>query len=276
MLIVTGVQAQEQYRSYAEAYSAGAKLTNQRKLSEARAPLEAALKLAPDDKSKLSVYHLLSRVYRELPEIDKKMEADEFVVRHSDRRAARSLPARDLASFLYQRGKLDEGIERYEGVLKENPDDVAALAVLAIIYDRPKPDPKRAAEVNERLEQVNRQIARKHAERLENEAGAAPQTTASLLKDAAQFWLEAGDKPKARAAARRSADSPAEARSEILTFYWRDGLGDVFLATAEPQLAVEQYEAALKATSIELIKRNTEKKLAEAKQAALIKTETDK
>ena len=272
---VSVAPAQEKYETYQQALSAGARLHNARKYTEAQAPLEAALKLAPDDAARLNVYQALSNVYRQLPEIDKKLEANEFIIRHTDRRAGRQLAARDLVSFLHQRGKLAAGIERYEAVLKQQPDDLAALNVLALIYDRPQPNAKRAKDVGERLEAVSRQVAAKHAERLENEAAGSPQQ-AALLKDAATFWLEADDKVKARAAARRSADSPAESRNELLAYYWRAGLGDVFLATGEPQLAVEQYEAAMKSDINEVIKRGTEKKLSDARQAAAIKAATDK
>jgi hypothetical protein len=115
---------------------------------------------------------------------------------------------------------------------------------------------------------VERELAAGVAQRLEREAEASPQSAASHLKDAAQFWLEAGDKPKALAAAKRSAASPPEERSSLLAYYWHDGLGDVFLAVSEPQLAMAQFEAALAITQIEPQRKATEMKLAEARKAA--------
>jgi hypothetical protein len=120
------------------------------------------------------------------------------------------------------------------------------------------------------LEAVERELARGVAEQMEKSAEASPMTTASQLKDAAQLWLEAGDKAQAVAVAKRSASGPPEARSELLTFYWRDGLGDVFLNAAEPKLAVSQFEEALKVVKIEGQRKATEKKLAEAKEAAAL------
>jgi hypothetical protein len=65
-----------------------------------------------------------------------------------------------------------------------------------------------------------------------------------------------------------SAASLPESRSDLLIFYWRDGLGDVFVATGEPALAIPQFEAAIAATNIAGQKMATEKKLADAKAAA--------
>src|SRR5688500_14314077 len=128
--------AQEKYKTYEEARSEGGRLLRNQQLAEAQAPLEAALRLAPDDKARLDVYQGLVNVYRILPEIDKKLEANEFVIRHSERRAGRSLASGDVVSFLHQRGKIDVALQRYEAQLKEDPRDVAALSVLTDIYKR--------------------------------------------------------------------------------------------------------------------------------------------
>ena len=60
-------------------------------------PLEAALKLAADDKDRLKAYRALVPSYRLLAEIDKMLEAQEFVIRHTDGKAGRSNAAGDLA-----------------------------------------------------------------------------------------------------------------------------------------------------------------------------------
>ena len=269
-VLLPSARAQDKYKSFEEARSEGGRLVRNRQYAEAQEPLEAALRLAPDDKARLSVYQALVPAYRTLPEIDKLLEANEFIIRHSDRSAGRSLPARDVASFLHQRGKVDVGIERYEAQLKKDPDDIAALSILSIIYTRLKRDEARGQELARRQAEVDRKIAQRVAEKLEKEAEASPNQAASHLKDAAQLWLEAGEKAKAVATAKRSAGSPPEKRSELLTFYWHDGLGDVFLATAEPKLAVEQFEAAL-AVARDFQRKAAEKKLAEAKAAAILK-----
>jgi len=272
-LLAPGIPAQEKYKNFSDAISAGNKLLREKQIAAAQEPLEAALKLAESepaerDERKLRTYEMLVQVYRQLPEIDKMLEAQEFVIPHTERRSSRMNAARDLASFLHQRGKTDEAIARYDGRLQKDPKDIAALTVLTIVYTRIKRDPELGPKYELRLDQANREIASKLAERLEKDAVTAPQTAAFTLKDAATAWLEAGDNPKALAAAKKSAASPPESRTEILVYYWRDGLGDVFLATGEPALATAQFEAALAATNIAGHKQATEKKLAEAKAAA--------
>lgn len=260
--------AQEKYKDYRDAFSQGVKLLREKQFAAAQAPLEAALKLASSDDQRKNTYEALVPVYRQLPEIDKMLEAQEFTIPHTERRAGRANAARDLASFLHQRGKTDVAIARYDGKLQKDPKDIVALNVLAIIYTRLKEDDLQGAKYTQRLDEANREIASKLAERLEKEAEAAPQTAAFLLKDAATAWLEADDKPKALAAAKKSAASPPEERTNLLVYYWRDGLGDVFLATGEPALAIPHFEAAIAATTIAGQKQSTEKKLAEAKAAA--------
>ena len=272
-LLAPGVPAQEKYKNFSEAISKGNKLLREKQIAAAQEPLEAALKLAESepaerDERKLRTYEMLVQVYRQLPEIDKMLEAQEFVIPHTERRSGRANHARDLASFLHQRGRIDFAIARYEGQLQKDPKDIVALQVLTIIYTRVKQDDLLGAKYTQRLDEANREIASKLAERLEKDAAAAPQTAAFTLKDAATAWLEAGDKPKALAAAKKSAASPPESRTDILVYYWRDGLGDVFLATGEPGLAIPQFEAALAATDLAPQKQATEKKLAEAKAAA--------
>jgi tetratricopeptide (TPR) repeat protein len=265
-----GVSLAQEYKSYQEARNAGMRLAREKQFAEAQAPLETALKLAPDDKARLDVYQALMSVYRVLPEIDKKLEANEYVIRHSERRTARGLACRDLVAFLFQRGKLDSAIERYEALLKKEPNDVAGLAMMTEIYKRARPDARQAEEFGTRLEAVERELARTAAQQMEKAAEASATSMASQLKDAAQLWLEAGDKAQAVAVAKRSASSPPEARSELLTFYWHEGLGDVFLSAGEPKLAVTQFEQALQVVKVEGQRKATDKKLAEAKEAAAL------
>jgi tetratricopeptide (TPR) repeat protein len=260
--------AQEKYKNYSDAFSQGNKLVREKQLAAAQEPLEAALKLATDDEQRLHAYELLVPVYRQLPAIDKMLEAQEFIIPHTERRSGRMNAARDLASFLHQRGKTDDAIVRYDARLQKDPKDVVALHVLTIIYTRIKRDEDLGLKYTQRLDEANRELASKLAERLEKDAAAAPHTAASTLKDAATAWLEAGDKPKALAAAKKSAASPPESRSDLLVYYWREGLGDVFLAAGEPKLAIPHFEAAIAVTPIAGHKQATEKKLAEAKAAA--------
>jgi tetratricopeptide (TPR) repeat protein len=257
--------AQRPSKEYSDALRAGAQLANDRKYAEAQASLETALKAAANGEQRTQVYQRLVPVYRQLPEIDKFLEAQDFNIRHAERRDRRSNAASDVASFLHQRGKLDAGIARYEAALKTNPKDPAALGVLTVIFSRAREDKARAATLTAQLEALDRELGTALARRLEKDADAAPQTAASLLKDAASAWLEAGDKAKALAAAKKSLAQPPEQRSTVLTYFWRNGLGDVFLAAGEPALAVQQFEAAL---PVAPTRQSAEKKLAEARAAA--------
>ena len=94
------VLAQDKYRDFNDAMSQGARLLRDMQFAAAQEPLEAALKLAADDQARVRVYQALRQPYRQLPEIDKMLEAQEFILRHTAQKAGRSLAARDLASFL--------------------------------------------------------------------------------------------------------------------------------------------------------------------------------
>ena len=261
--------AQRSSKEYSDALREGTRLVNEKRYAESQAPLETALKAATNDKERQQVYQRLVSAYRQLPEIDKFLEAQDFVIRHTDRKAGRSNAARDVASFLHQRGKIDAGVARYEAALKENPKDPAAIGVLAVLYTRVKEDKVRGPVLTEKLTVLDAALAAELATRLEKDADSAPQTAASLLKDAATAWLEAGDKAKAVAAAKKSLSQLPEQRTDILTYQWRDGLGDVFLAAGEPALAAQQFEAAIAAASnLGPLRQSAEKKLAEAKAAA--------
>lgn len=268
---LTAALAQEKYKNYNDAFGQGVKLLRDKQLAAAQEPLEAAVKLAADDRERLRAYQALVSVYRQLPEIDKMLEAQEFIISHTERKAGRANAAGDLASFLHQRGKTDEAITRYNARLQKDPKDIVALNVLKIIYTRIKRDTDQGPAYTQRLDEADRVLASQLAEKLEKDAESAPQTAASLLKDAATAWLEAGDKPRALAAAKKSAASPPEQRSELLAYYWRDGLGEVFLAAGEPQLAIPHLEAALASTTIAGYRESTQKKLAEAKAAVAMK-----
>jgi len=261
------IHAQEKYKDFDDAFIAGARHVRASRHAESIEPLEAALKLATHDEQRLKAYQALVPADRQLPEIDKMLAAQEFVIRHTERKAGRSLAAGDVASFLFQRGKLDAGIERYDALLKQNPKDPAALAILATIFTQAKRNNPRGPELKTQLDDLDRDLARKLAERLEKDAESAPRTSASHLKDAATAWLEAGDKTKALAAAKKSVAGPPEQRSQILVYQWHSGLGDVFLQAGEPQQAISQFEAALASTDQPALKNTLEKKLAEARGA---------
>jgi tetratricopeptide (TPR) repeat protein len=267
-VLLTPHVAGQENRDFEEAFREGTKLLADMQFAAALAPLEKALKLAPDDAARLRVYERLLQPYRQLPEIDKMVEAQEFIIAKSERRPARARASRELANFLHQRGKTDESIARYDARLKADPKDVAALSVLETILTKVKRDRQRGPGLTERLGILDRELAAKLAARLEEDAKAAPQTAATIYKDAASAWLEADEKAKAVAAAQKSLVCLPEERSDLLAFYWRNGLGEVFLAAGEPTQAIGQFEAALKVVTVEGYRKDTEKKLAEAKAAA--------
>ena len=56
-----------------------------------------------------------------------------------------------------------------------------------------------------------------------------------------------------------------ENRSQILTYQWHQGLGDVFLDAGEARLAVQEFEAAIQAAPSEPLKTPVQKKPEQAK-----------
>ncbi|WP_425616547.1 tetratricopeptide repeat protein [Anatilimnocola sp. NA78] len=257
----------EDFKSFDDAMRAASKQLREKKYAEAQEPLEAAVKLAKNDEDKLKAYQALVPAYRLLPEVDKMLEAQEFVLRHAESRLTRSFAGRDLAVFLHQRGKSDWAIERYEAKLRDEPFDPAALGILTAIFMRQKKEDPSTPEFERRLKELDRKLATKLAEKLEKEAAAAPRTAAWSWKDAAAAWVEAGDNAKALAAARQSLAKGPEERTSILAFYWRQGLGNVFLKSGEPKEAITQFEAALGLATSDLQRKDIEKQLAELKAA---------
>jgi hypothetical protein len=84
-------QAQTQYRSAEEAWRVGVAFLSTRNYSASREPLEAALQMAPDDKFRLKVYEALLPAYRQLGEVDKFVDACDFLIvaKSSARRVSR-------------------------------------------------------------------------------------------------------------------------------------------------------------------------------------------
>ncbi|HEY2413016.1 MAG TPA: hypothetical protein VGI40_12275 [Pirellulaceae bacterium] len=258
--------AQETYSDFNDAMIAAARSLRKNDYPAAVPPLEAALMLAKTDAQRLKAYESLVPAYRQDPNIDKMLEAQEFIIRHTDRRAGRSLSARDVVSSAFQRGKIYDLVARYDAQFRQNPQDPAALTILAATFSQTKRSDPRTPILKQQLEDLDKKLAGRLAQRLENDAQSAPRTSAWLLKDAATAWLEAGDKEQALATAQKSLAGPPENRNGQLNQMWHEGLGDVFLATGQPQLAVTEFEAALaSASDSAIIKQNLDKKLAQAR-----------
>ncbi|QDU39102.1 Tetratricopeptide repeat protein [Maioricimonas rarisocia] len=278
-----------EYQNATEAFNVGAAFYNSRNYAAAQEPFEAALKLTNDERMKLRTYRALMASYRLLPEPDKMYEAAEYVITNSKQAAERSLTRRSLLSFIHQRGKTDEAIKRYEDRLKEKPDDFTSLFLLSEIYARLKQDPERSAELVERLAalkldegepvdvRTQASLAQQYVRARKYEEGAAlyetiaPQDEALAAwhyKEAAAAWLKAGNEEKALAAARKSAESEPEKRSELLTYFWHRGLADVFLDAGEPAAAIPHFEKAIENTKIEGYLKSSRERLDEARKQA--------
>ena len=277
------------YTNADEAYALGAALYNARNFAASQEPFEAALKMAPDDKYRIKVYRALLGAYRQLPEIDKFVEAADFIITKSESVNERSLTRTDLMSFVHQRGKTNELAQRYEDALKKDAKNVTALYVLSELYADLKRDPKRSAELLERLAKVSAdggealnvpasaKLAQQYVKQSKFKEGAelfekiAPldaNLAAWHWKEAAQAWMKAKDKPRALAAAKAAVAAGPEKRGDLLLHFWHRALGQVFLETGEPTLAIEHLEAAIKSTTIDGYLKDTKGELATAKEQA--------
>ncbi len=265
MLASTSLAAD--YPSADAALRAAGPLMRNRQFAEAREPLEAAFKLSqPGDRAKRSAAEGLLVVYRELREPEKLLDTGDFLIQASERKAGRSIISNSLAAFLHQNGMLDQGIKRYEERLEKQADDLAALCVLDRIYSQTsRKDAAKAKVIGDRLRTETLRLATGLAQKLQAQAEQDPKVAAWHLKDAAQIWLEAEDKGLAVASAKASLAAAPENRSQILTYQWHQGLGDVFLEAGEIKLAVQEFEAAIQAAPSEPLKTPVQKKLDQAK-----------
>lgn len=261
-----------EYRSAEEAYRVGSAFASTRNYEASIEPLEAALRLDPDEELRLKINLALLPAYRTLPELDKFIAACEYVIEEVDSEARRSLIRRMLLGGVHVRGKAEELIRRHEDILKKDGENRTSLYILSEAYSRLKRDPERAAELIERLAKLDEQAggpvdvqqranlaqqyvrAKKYAEGARLYEQIAPldaKLAAWHYKEAAVAWLAAGEDNKALAAAKKSAASDPETRSDLLAHFWHRGLADVFLATGEPALAIDRYRKAMEKTEIE-------------------------
>lgn len=281
---VSAVQAK--YVNAEEAFAVGAAFFNARNYAASQEPLEIALQLAKDDKMRLRISDALVATYRELANVPKFIERAEFIIDKSDSDPKRSITRSQLLAFIHKHGKVDELIQRHEESLKKDPNNRTSLFILSDAYDNLKKDPKRAAEITERLialektqgkpQNVSKSATlaaqyaklkkfKEAAELYEQIAPLDEKLAAWHWKEAANCWLQMNDNAKALEAARKSAKAPPEARSSVLVYYWRKGLGDIFLKSGDAGAAIPQYEDAIKNASGDIAKKECEKLLAEAK-----------
>jgi tetratricopeptide (TPR) repeat protein len=279
----------EEFSTADQAFRVGAAMLSAREYARARGPLEAALKLAPDDAYRIKVYRALVPVYTQIPEWLPKVEALEFLIAHSDRDAERSLARTELMSFTHQRGQVDAAVKRYEERLKQTPDDEAALFIAIEVYSRLRKDAPKAAELLERYaalqkssgrelrvseaaqlagEYVKAKKFRDGAELYEQTATRDEDLAAWHYKEAASAWLKAGEKTRALAAARLADAAKPEKRGELLEHFFHRNLADVYFETGEFAQAIPHYEQAIAKTKIDGYLKDCEKRLAEAKTKA--------
>lgn len=282
-------QGESKYQSAQEAYAVGVAFLSQNNYAASQEPLEAALALAADDAYRCQIYEALLPAYRQLPEPEKFITAADFVIRHGEQAAGRSLMRRSLLAFVYQRGQTDALIERYNQILADDAEDRTALYVLAEVYGQIKNDPAKAAGFTERLAKLDKaagepidvrqqaDLATQYVRSKKFEDGAklfekiAPlddKLAAWHWKEAATAWLKAGDKKKALKAAHKAHECGPDKRSDLLTHFWHRHVGDVFLATGEAKLAIPHFKSAIESTNIEGYIKECRGSLAEAQERA--------
>lgn len=280
---------ESKYASAREAMAAASGFLAIREYAKSREPLEEALKLADDDQLKVRIYRSLIPAYTQAAEWEPKVNALEFIMRHSESVPERSLARTELLGFVRQRGKTKEVVQRYEQQLKADPSDETTLFILAEVYARLTDEPKKAADILERLTKIksvsgqelsvaeSAQLAAQYvksrkyaegAELFEKTASRDAALAAWHYKEAATAWMSAKNKERALAAAKASAAAAPEQRSAILEYFWHRNLGDVFSDAGEPALAIPHYEQALAKTTIDGYRKETEQRLARARELA--------
>ncbi len=289
LTVAPTASSQVTYSTADAAYNAGVTFINDGNLAAAREPLEAALKMAKTDTYRLKVNRTLLIPYRELQEIEPMQTATEYILTNSEQPAERSLSRRALLSFIHRRGKMDVALNDYVERVKKTPEDWALLYVLTDAYATYKKDPAKSVEYGEMLiaaekKQGKKQdlpelalLAQQYAKAEQpKEAAALFETIAPLdkkleawhLKEAAAAWLKAGDKTKAVDAAKKSTAATPEKRDALLAYFYHRGVGDVFLNSGEPALAIPQYKLAIAVGTIDGYLKDTKLKLLEAEDAA--------
>ncbi len=171
-------------------------------------------------------------------------------------------------------GRFGEEVSLYRAISQESPDamaakvagyraksyhrfqltvgggtlDVAASAKLAQQYVKQKKF-KEGAELFEKIAPLDKGLAAWH------------------WKESAQAWIKAKDKLRARDAAKSAVAAGPEKRGDLLLHFWHRALGQVFLETGEPTLAIEHLEAAINSTTIDGFIKECNGELATAKEA---------
>jgi len=286
------------YGSADEAFRIGVAFYNSRNFKASRAPFEAALAKTDDNAFRVKVYEALLAAYREVPEFEPYQTAAEFIVTHSDFEAKRSITRRAFLSFAYNRGQMDNLVERYEKRLETNADDYLAVFMLSELYSATRKNPQRAIELLKKLEQLDAakpakgvgltadanaakiarekgNLARQYVQAKQYQQAAElyaeiapldPATEAWNLKESAAAWLKLENKSKALELALRADSVTPESRNDQLSHFFHRNLGDIFVALGEHAKAIPHYEIAVKKTTIDGYVKATQASLDEAKK----------
>jgi tetratricopeptide (TPR) repeat protein len=293
-------QSDPKYTSAEEAFRVGVAFHHSRNFAASRGPLEAALEMADDNAFRIKVYEALLPAYREIPELEPYQTAAEFIIANSDQSAKRSLTRRAYLSFAYNRGQMNNLINRYEDRLVKDRDDYTAVFILAELYSATRTKPERAIGLLKQLEQMDTarpaeatgrspdqiskkiviekgNLARQYVQAKQYQQAAElyteiapldPSTEAWNLKEAASAWLKLGNHKEALAAAMRAGKAPPEARNDQLTHFFHKGLGDIFVKLSEHAKAIPHYEIAVGKTTIDGYVKATQAALDEARRKA--------
>lgn len=277
------------YQNSREAWNAGAGFMNAGNYAAAQEPLEAAFKLSDNDAEKMRIQRALVVCYRLLPEPEKFIECNEYIILNSDHDATKSVTRSSLLSFMFQRGKIDQLETRYQKNIKDKKQEELSHFMLSEMYGRYKRNADLAIKHTEALAKLTKdsgggmtatQVAelgrqyqnskkyKEAAEAYEKAAGMDERTASWNWKDAAGAWMKLNQPEKAQAAIKKAEELGPDTRSDQLTYYWHKSLADLLLELNEPKRAIPHLEAALEKTTIEGYRKTCEADLARARNLA--------
>lgn len=278
------------FTSAQEAHKVGMAYVRSKNMVQGREALEQALKLNPDANLKYRIHEGLAEVYQTLPDPEPMAATIDFLLRNAVGPAQILNGRRRLLNYAIKHKNGAAIAPRFEKVLTGQPLDRPALIVLSGLYAEALKQPKRAGELTDTLlgefrkqhhgkvptgvlsdyaQQYGKCERHREAAALWEELIVADNHLRPwYAKELAVSWLAAGDREKAKAAAKTAAAGPADDRGSVLTHFWHRHLGDVFLATGEYGPAILQFEKAIAATEIGGYKEDCRKKLEEARKAA--------
>ncbi len=287
LLISMGSHAfAKDYQNSREAWNAGAGFMNAGNFAAAQEPLEAAFKLSDNEPEKMRIQRALVACYRLLPEPEKFIECNEYIILNSDHDATKSVTRSSLLSFMFQRGKIDQLEDRYQKNIKDKKQEELSHFMLSELYGRHKRNAALSIKHTEELAKLTNdsgggmtatqvsELGRQYltskkykeaAEAYEKAAGLDERTASWNWKEAAGAWMKLKQPEKTLIAIEKAEKLGPDTRSDQLTYYWHKSLADLLLELNEPKRAIPHLEAALKKTTIEGYRKTCEADLARAR-----------